>query len=646
MNKNENQQGIEEKTTVFFSYSRVDKKHARPIISAIEKAGYKVWWDGMLEGGTSYLETTEEALESAKAVVVLWSENSVKSHWVRDEAMSGRTRERLLPISLDGTIPPLGFRQVQLIDFTDWRQDPNSAEFEELRRSMAQFHGREDNIVSPSTLQRAKRPLSRRAVLLGSGGIILGTAAGLAISDRLANKSEILANSLIVLPFENLMGDEQASYIASGVSSEIRSQLARNKSLKVLAKSSSNSVSAEEMSAQDVSKTLGVAYLLEGSVNRLSDKLDFSVDLTEGQTGFNLWSENYSTPSSEILFVKDSITRSVLEVLSKVVDKDKVDIELGDTRDPAAFDAYLRGLSLFEAFESIESLELALSYLNQATKLDPEFGKAMVVKAQLLLSLASYTGDIDISQSYKDLALKTALNAVLVVPALAESHSALGFIRMGLLDIAGAEQPYLQSNELDGGGSAVQARFGLYMMVTGDHSKALTAINKAIDIDPLNETMHSSAGLIHYAAGRYDDSIKSYERVLELAPGFFNAHAQIGLSMIRKGQLAQGIARCEMERNNMERLTCLAIGFHKTGQTKRAEKAHEELIKIFGDNAAYQQLQILAEWGQESAAMDMLKKSVDLKDSGLTLALFDPALDSLRHKKDFRDLLAQIGFKP
>lgn len=646
MNKNENQQGIEEKTTVFFSYSRVDKKHARPIISAIEKAGYKVWWDGMLEGGTSYLETTEEALESAKAVVVLWSKNSVKSHWVRDEAMSGRARERLLPISLDGTIPPLGFRQVQLVDFTDWRQDPNSPEFEELRRSLAQFHGREDNIVSPTTLQRAKRPLSRRAVLLGSGGIILGTAAGLAISDRFANKSEILANSLIVLPFENLMGDEKASYIASGVSSEIRSQLARNKSLKVLAKSSSNSVSAEEMSAQDVSKTLGVAYLLEGSVNRLSDKLDFSVDLTEGQTGFNLWSENYSAPSSEILFVKDSITRSVLEVLSKVVDKDKVDIELGDTRDPAAFDAYLRGLSLFEAFESIESLELALSYLNQATKLDPEFGKAMVVKAQLLLSLASYTGDIDISQSYKDLALETAVNAVAVVPALAESHSALGFIRMGLLDIAGAEQPYLQSNELDGGGSAVQARFGLYMMVTGDHSKALTAINKAIDTDPLNETMHSSAGLIHYAAGRYDDAIKSYERVLELAPGFFNAHAQIGLSMIRKGQLEPGIARCEVERNNMERLTCLAIGFHKTGQTERAEKAHAELIKIFGDNAAYQQLQILAEWGQESAAMDMLKKSVDLKDSGLTLALFDPALDSLRHKKDFRDLLAQIGFKP
>jgi len=129
------------------------------IKSAIEKAGYRVWWDGMLEGGTSFLETTEEALESAKAVVVLWSKNSVKSHWVRDEAMSGRTRERLLPISLDGTMPPLGFRQVQIIDFTDWRQDSHSEGFKELQRGLAFFHDKEDSIAPATTLQKIRRPL-------------------------------------------------------------------------------------------------------------------------------------------------------------------------------------------------------------------------------------------------------------------------------------------------------------------------------------------------------------------------------------------------------------------------------------------------------------------------------------------------------
>ena len=76
--------------SVFFSYSRQDQAKAIPIIKAIEDAGYSVWWDGVLEGGVTFLETTENALEAARAVVVLWSKSSVQSHWVRDERARAR----------------------------------------------------------------------------------------------------------------------------------------------------------------------------------------------------------------------------------------------------------------------------------------------------------------------------------------------------------------------------------------------------------------------------------------------------------------------------------------------------------------------------------------------------------------------------
>ncbi|MBX4389829.1 toll/interleukin-1 receptor domain-containing protein, partial [Mycobacterium tuberculosis] len=82
----------------------------------IEEAGFIVWWDGLLEGGERFARITEEALERAKAVVVLWSAASTKSHWVHDEATVGRDRQRLVPISIDGSEPPLGFRQFQVID--------------------------------------------------------------------------------------------------------------------------------------------------------------------------------------------------------------------------------------------------------------------------------------------------------------------------------------------------------------------------------------------------------------------------------------------------------------------------------------------------------------------------------------------------
>ena len=101
----------ERETTVFFSYSRTDQKQAEAVIGLLEQAGYCVWWDGLLGGGERFADSTQAALDRARAVVVLWSEKSVGSHWVHDEATRGRDTGRLVPLSLDGTDPPLGFGQ-------------------------------------------------------------------------------------------------------------------------------------------------------------------------------------------------------------------------------------------------------------------------------------------------------------------------------------------------------------------------------------------------------------------------------------------------------------------------------------------------------------------------------------------------------
>ena len=100
--------------TVFLSYSRADRKAAQSIVRVLEKAGYGVWWDGLLEGGERFSRTTETALENALAVVVLWSRTSASSHWVHDEATRGREAGRLVPLSLDGSLPPLGLSLIHI----------------------------------------------------------------------------------------------------------------------------------------------------------------------------------------------------------------------------------------------------------------------------------------------------------------------------------------------------------------------------------------------------------------------------------------------------------------------------------------------------------------------------------------------------
>ncbi len=106
---------------VFLSYARDDTPKARQIASALEKAGHSVWWDLHVRGGTQFSKVIEEALKAADVVVVLWSERSVESPWVRDEAATGRDRGRLVPVALDKTEPPLGFRQFQTIDISNWK---------------------------------------------------------------------------------------------------------------------------------------------------------------------------------------------------------------------------------------------------------------------------------------------------------------------------------------------------------------------------------------------------------------------------------------------------------------------------------------------------------------------------------------------
>lgn len=105
---------------VFISYSHENKDAARILAEMIGAKGFGVWWDHELVAGDSYTDVIESKLDAAKAVIVIWSETSRKSHWVRDEAAVGRDRNRLLPVTIDSNPPPLGFRQIQTIDLQGW----------------------------------------------------------------------------------------------------------------------------------------------------------------------------------------------------------------------------------------------------------------------------------------------------------------------------------------------------------------------------------------------------------------------------------------------------------------------------------------------------------------------------------------------
>lgn len=130
--------------SVFLSYNRYDDGKARRMARAMEKAGHSVWWDLHVRGGAQFSKAIEDALQAADVVVVLWSKSSVDSAWVRDEAAAGRDSGRLIPLSLDGTSPPLGFRQFQTLNFSRWTGSGRAIEFQTLLAAIGAFESNKD----------------------------------------------------------------------------------------------------------------------------------------------------------------------------------------------------------------------------------------------------------------------------------------------------------------------------------------------------------------------------------------------------------------------------------------------------------------------------------------------------------------------
>ncbi len=164
---------------IFISYSREDRTRVELLAEALAASGYSVWWDRQISTGARFLETTEAELDAAKAVVVVWTRSSICSHWVADEAGAGRDSGRMVPVSLDGSFPPLGFRQFQVTDLSGWKPD-DDASLDELHAALRRLINSPEPVRRPAA-HKAGMVVPKRALWIG-GAAAAGVALFFAIS--------------------------------------------------------------------------------------------------------------------------------------------------------------------------------------------------------------------------------------------------------------------------------------------------------------------------------------------------------------------------------------------------------------------------------------------------------------------------------
>ena len=636
--------------TVFLSYSRSDRKAALAIVHVLEAAGYRVWWDGLLEGGERFSHITEAALTQARAVVVLWSKTSISSHWVHDEATRGRENGRLVPLSIDGSLPPLGFGQFQAIDVSHVLGKPGSEPMKKLVRAVAALH--DGPAPAPVVASRGILPSPMRRYVLVAGGAVLVAAGGGALLWRerdtdVAPRSAGDPRRIAVLPFDNLSDDPEQRYFSDGLTSEIRTQLSRNAQLQIAGQTSSEKAADKRGDDREIARTLGVDYLLGGNVQKAGGRVKVAAELTDGTTGLSRWAQSWERPLADIFAVQSEIGAAVAGALSVAIEGPEGSgaTQVGGTKSVAAFDAYLHGRALYEAGIDEESDRRALAYFDQAIALDARYAGAHAARARALVIIGNLYAEHDERVRAYDAAAIAARTATTLAPDFAEGFSALGFaLASGKLDMRGAGAPFDRSYVLGPGSADVLARYATFRTNLRDHARATEVILRAATLDPLNARTFRSQGDIHYNADDPAGAIAAYRKAIDLNPTLSGVNASMGFAQMMAGDDSGARASFMKEKSAVRRLPGLAILAHRAGDPAAAEAALASLIAEYGDKSHYQYAQVHAQWGDTAKALASLRAAWDLRDGGIMLMYADPLLTPLRRTDGYLALAEAVGF--
>jgi TolB-like protein len=620
---------------LFLSYARPDRARAEKLIAALEKHGYELWWDARLEGGSAFADSIADALKNADAVLVLWSQSSITSDWVRDEAAVGRDRRRLVPLGLDGVEPPLGFRQYHMIDVSHWRGRSDCPETRAIDRAVDAV------IAGRPQPEQLSRPVSRRTLLVAGGGIgAVAAVSGTILAYQYGGLGGGGSGTTIaVLPFKNLGGDPAQAYLSDGITEEIRTALKRIPTLRVLGSTSSSLAAEVGGGTKSIAQRLDVKYLLDGSVQRAGELLRVSADLSDGHTGFSKWSNQLDRPMADIFAVQREIAQMVAGAMEARIATAKP--EGGGTVNVAAYENYLRGREKYFNSTGEADNRAALALLDLSVAADPNFAKAHALRSRCLNFLAATLTSPSEAKPYFDQASEAAQTALKLAPDLPDAHLAVGNALAGQLKARDSLLYYKRALELAPGDADILKAYAGKMSQFGETGVARQAATKAALLDPLNHLSFAKLGDIEVDANQYRTAIGHYEKALSLNPKAGFSHAKIAVCRLLLGDPKSALKAAEMEPRPYMRLAALAIVRRKLGDERGAGREFQALKDL--GQVAYQEAQVLAQLGDKDAAVEALERAVAVGDQGVLWAKTDPMLIPLRGNRRYIAILEQVG---
>jgi len=357
----------------------------------------------------------------------------------------------------------------------------------------------------------------RNLILLIVTGVIASASAGFLILPRAVR--EKVDKSVAVLPFQNLSSDPENAYFADGIQAEVLTRLAKIADLKVISRASTQQYESQPGNLAEIAKQLGVANILEGTVQKAADQVRVNVHLVNAQTGSQLWAETYDRKLSDIFAVESEIAKGIAESLqATLTGREEQALAARPTSNPEAYDAYLRGLA-YEARGnySSDALYKAIDFYDLAVRLDPNFALAWarLSGAHALL----YFNRGDTTPARRDAAKEALENAQRLQPDSPETLLFLGYYQYWVLrDYGMAKATFGRVSKMLPGNSEVLYALGAIARREGHWDESVAYWERGLALDPRNTALLTEVAWTYAALRQFSAALKLYDRALVILP--------------------------------------------------------------------------------------------------------------------------------
>jgi TolB-like protein/DNA-binding winged helix-turn-helix (wHTH) protein/Tfp pilus assembly protein PilF len=449
--------------------------------------------------------------------------------------------------------------------------------------------------------------------------------------------------SIAVLPFADLSPGRDQEYFSDGLSEQVINDLAKVAGLKVVARSSAFQFKGKNEDLRTVGQKLAVANVLEGSVRKDGDRIRITAELTKVDDGFQLWSETYDRKIDDVFAAQDEIARAVTQALQlRLLGANRAEVSASSrSTNPEAYQAYLQGQYFVARGQDKQDLKKALSFADQAIKLDANYAPAWAQRAQALQSLArvELIPDADGFRA----ARQSAEKAIALDPNLAAGYLALGLVQITYdWDWEGADVSLKKAGLLEPGSAAVLANRAYLARTLGQVEEAIALYKQAIALDPLRGNFHLALGYELHLVGRYEEAQAALQKAQELNPQLSSLYLTRGKILFSLGRQAEALAEMEKETGEWEKLSGESLAYFALGRYAESEAALKKLIATHQNDCAYQIAEIYAYRGETDKAFQWLNRALQQRDPGTPELKTGPLMKSLRADPRYPELLKRM----